>query len=63
MVIEMMELNTQYRIKLKGEQELFLTGKVITKTETSIKFKTIRNEEFILQDEQISWAKRNEGEY
>lgn len=63
MVIELMEVGKKYRLKLKGEEELFLTGEVTQKTETSIKFKTIRNEEFILQDEQISWAKRNEGDY
>ena len=62
MVIELMQEGNNYRLKLKGEAELFLTGQVIKKTDTSILFRTIRNEEFILQDEQISWAKRNEGE-
>jgi hypothetical protein len=63
MVIEMMEEGQSYRLKLKGQTEIYLTGKVIEKTENSIKFLTIRNEEYLLRDDELAWAKRNEGEY
>lgn len=61
MVIELMEVGQTYRIRTK--EGINFTGEVIAKTVSSIRIKTIRNEDLILNDEHIDWAKRNEGEY
>ena len=55
-----MQIGYTYRIRTK--EGINFTGKVIEKSDSSIRIITIRNEDLILDDEHLDWAKRNEGE-
>lgn len=61
MVIELMQIGKTYIIEKINR--ITFTGKVIAKTDSAIRIITIRNEDIIIAESEIAWAKeRNETE-